>query len=71
MKFEEALKQLDDISKKLDDPSTTLDESLELFERGVNIASQCKKLLEAGQSKIVAIKQQYDKLTEVDINGEL
>ena len=71
MNLEQAILELEKISQSLDNPATTLEESLELFERGVEIATTCKKLLELGKGKIVALKSEYDKVVEVDIKDEL
>lgn len=71
MKLEQAIQELDKISKTLDNPNTSLDESIELFQKGVELATVCKQLLESGKGKIVAIKREYDKLVEVDIQDEL
>ena len=71
MKLEQAIQELDKISKILDNPNTSLDESIELFQKGVELATLCKQLLESGKGKIVAIKREYDKLVEVDIQDEL
>ena len=71
MKLEQAIQELDKISKILDDPNTTLEESIDLFQKGVELATLCKQLLESGKGKIVAIKREYDKLVEVDIQDEL
>ena len=45
MKFEEALKELEETVKKLESGETTLDESMELFEKGISLTRTCRKLL--------------------------
>jgi exodeoxyribonuclease VII small subunit len=50
--FEKALAELEAIVKQLEAGSLTLDKSLELFERGVGLARQCKEQLAAAELKV-------------------
>lgn len=50
--FEKALAELEGIVKQLEAGSLTLDTSLELFERGVGLARQCKEQLAAAELKV-------------------
>lgn len=55
MKFEEALKALEETVKKLESGETTLDESMELFEKGISLTRTCRKLLSDAQLKVTQL----------------
>ncbi len=55
--FEAAMKELELIVEKLEDGECTLDESLELYEKGMKLSSQCAKRLENARQKIVTLTQ--------------
>lgn len=68
MKFEEALKQLEETVNKLESGETTLDEAMELFEKGVSLSRTCQKLLGEAQLKVTKLIAESD--TEVDFDTE-
>ena len=51
LKFEEAIRRLEEITSQLSD-GTTLDESLKLYTEGAELIRQCNEHLEAAQLKI-------------------
>ena len=51
LKFEEAIRRLEEITSQLSD-GTTLDESLKLYTEGAELIRQCNEQLEAAQLKI-------------------
>ena len=55
MKFEEALKELEETVKKLESGETTLDDSMELFEKGISLTRTCRKLLSDAQLKVTQL----------------
>ena len=58
--FEKALVELEEIVSQLEKGNLALEKSLELFERGVVLARQCKARLDAAQlrvSKLVKDKE--------------
>ncbi len=55
MKFEEALKELEETAKKLESGDTTLEEAMALFEKGVGLSRQCTKLLEEAELKVTKL----------------
>lgn len=55
MKFEEALKELEETVKKLESGETTLDESMALFEKGISLTRTCRKLLSDAQLKVTQL----------------
>ena len=54
LKFEEAIRRLEEITSQLSD-GTTLDESLKLYTEGAELIRQCNEQLEAAQLKIEAL----------------
>ena len=69
MKFEEAMKELEETVKKLENVDTTLDEAMELFEKGVTLTKTCRKLLGEAQLKVTKLvgdaeKEEVDFVTE-------
>jgi len=50
--FEEAVSELEDIVEKLEKGDLTLDESIEFFQRGVELSKYCSKRLDEVEKKI-------------------
>jgi exodeoxyribonuclease VII small subunit len=58
--FEKSLSELEGIVKKLETGSLPLEQSLELFERGVELARSCKTKLDEAElrvQKLVKVKE--------------
>lgn len=70
MKFEEAMKELEETVKKLENVDTTLDEAMELFEKGVSLTKTCRKLLGEAQLKVTKLVGGAEK-EEVEFNTEI
>ena len=68
MKFEEAMKELEEIVKRLESGETSLEESMELFEKGVKLSRVCQKYLSEAQLKVTKLIAESD--TEVDFDTE-
>ena len=62
IKFEKALKRLEEIVEKLEEGDLDLDQSLKLFEEGVKLSKVCNKRLSEAQKKIEILTKE---------NGEL
>jgi len=60
--FEDAMTELEAIVKKLEDGDVPLDESVELFEKGKELADFCSK-------KLKGVERRIEKLVEK--NGEM
>lgn len=50
--FEEQLAQLEEIVSGLEDESVGLEEALRLFEKGMSLASSCRKRLESVEARV-------------------
>lgn len=52
IKFEDAIKKLEDIAKELENGDLGLDESVKKFEEGMNLSKVCTKMLNEAEKKI-------------------
>lgn len=52
MSFEESIKKLEEIVKELEDENISLEESMEKFELGIKLSSNCLKKLNEAEGKI-------------------
>ncbi len=52
MKFEDALKLLEDIVEKLESGSLELEESIQLFEQGVKLSLYCQQQLKQAEGRV-------------------
>ncbi len=59
MKFEESIKQLEEIAKKLESGNCTLDESIELYEKALLLTKECSAVLENAKLKITNINDAH------------
>ena len=50
--FENSVQELDSIVDKMESGQLSLDESLQLFEKGVQLTRSCQKMLADAESKI-------------------
>lgn len=66
MKFEDAMQELEEVTKKLESGSLSLAESLTVYERGVKLLTYCKKTLDGAQLRL----QELADKTKEDLNGE-
>lgn len=58
--FEEAMLELEQITRSLEGGEMTLDESIKAYERGIELKKICSKVLENAEKKLQYIKQQKD-----------
>ncbi len=52
MKFEDAIKKLEEIAKELESGELGLDESVSKFEEGMKISKNCTKMLNEAEKRI-------------------
>ena len=50
--FEKSVQELDSIVEKMEPGELNLEQSLELFERGVKLTRECRKILDDAEKKI-------------------
>ena len=66
VKFEEAMKQLEETVTRLESGEVSLDEAMELFEKGVSLSKTCQKLLSEAQLKVTKLIAENDSEVEFD-----
>lgn len=59
--FEAAVSRLDEIVKHLENGDMPLSESLAMFEEGTKLISDCSKLLDEAEQKVVKLKKGPDR----------
>ena len=56
MKYEDAIKELEEIVDALSSGNTTLDAMMELYERGLALSKHCRGILEAYEAKLEIVE---------------
>ena len=69
-KFEEMIKDLEQISQDLENGELTLDESMEKFEEGIKLSKKCSEILESAEKKIKILIKDEEELKEEDFEAE-
>ncbi len=73
MSFEESITKLEEIIKELEDENISLEESMEKFDMGIKLSSNCLKRLNEAEGKIEELTRSEDgKLVtrELDLEKE-
>lgn len=70
MKFEESLKELDNIVQKLESGKLTIDESVELYTKGISLCNDCSKKLNDIKGKIALLEESKEGLKEKQVEVE-
>lgn len=71
MKFEEAMKKLEDIVGKLENGNISLDESMTKYEEGVRLVRLCQKRLDEAKKKVeILVKSKDGKIKIEPFGGE-
>ena len=60
IKFEDALKRLEEIVDELEGGSQSLDEALKKYEEGIKLSKLCAKQLEAAKKKVEILMKSED-----------
>lgn len=55
IKFEDAMKRLEEIANELEKDDLTLDDSIAKFEEGMNLSKKCKQMLDSAEKKITIL----------------
>lgn len=58
IKYEDAIKELDEIVNKLENGTASLDESIKLFEKGTKLAGICGEKLKKAEQKITMLTKE-------------
>ena len=60
IKFEDALKRLEEIVDELEGGSQSLDDALKKYEEGIKLSKLCAKQLEAAKNKVEILMKSED-----------
>lgn len=64
MNFEQAYAELEGVVKKIESQSLTLEESVELFNRGIELSRKCLEYLNQTKGKISLLTDELKNITE-------
>ncbi len=70
IKFEEALKQLEDTVKSLEGEGLTLEEALDHYQQGIKLVLHCRRCLEEVEGKLQVILSQEEETVKREIKQE-
>lgn len=59
-RFEASLKELEDIVTRMERGDLPLEESLQLFERGINLTRGCRQALDTAELRVRSLMDQND-----------
>lgn len=64
--FETGIKELEQIADKLEKENLNLDESVNLFEKGMELSKKCSEILENAEKRITKLIVKEDEIEEKD-----
>ncbi len=65
MNFEEAMQELETITRELEKGDLSLDESVKKFEKGMKVSKKCNEILENAEKRItILLKQENEEYKE-------
>jgi len=68
LSFEQAIAELEEIVKKLEKGELTLEDSINYFQRGVELTKYCRKKLDAAERSITMLIEGEDGITEKELS---
>ncbi|NOY16872.1 MAG: exodeoxyribonuclease VII small subunit [Gammaproteobacteria bacterium] len=68
--FETAMKELEQIVESMENDQLTLDESLQKFERGVELSRTCQENLKKAEQKVEQLVKKHGKLIIEPFNDD-
>lgn len=70
IKFEDAMKELEQIASQLEKGDLNLDQSVTKFEEGMKLSKTCNKILEYAEKRISILIRNEDDVTEENFSAE-
>ncbi len=64
LSFEEALEQLEEIVQRLENEEVSLEESVNLYERGMELSKYCTDSLEQAEQRIEKVNEKLNEESE-------
>lgn len=68
LKFEEAMKELENIACELEKGDLSLEESVSKFEEGMKLSKECSDIIEKAEKKISILLSKDQKIVEEDFD---
>jgi exodeoxyribonuclease VII small subunit len=68
--FEASLDELERVVKELEKGELSLEKSLELFEKGMTLSAECKRQLEAAETRVEMLIKRGSKTVAVPFESE-
>jgi exodeoxyribonuclease VII small subunit len=68
--FESAIKELETLVEQMEQGDITLEQSLENFERGIELTRTCQKALQEAEQKVQILTQKQGEETVEDFHSE-
>ncbi|MGB9456512.1 MAG: exodeoxyribonuclease VII small subunit [Bryobacteraceae bacterium] len=68
--FEASLEELEKVVKELEGGDLPLERSLELFERGMSLSEECRKQLEAAETRVEILLRKEGKIAAEPFHPE-
>lgn len=70
LKFEDAMKELEEIANDLEKGDLSLEESVAKFEEGMKLSKECNDMIEKAEKKITILLKKDDKIVEENFEVE-
>ena len=67
LNYEDAIKELNEITNKLENEQLSLNESEKLFDSAVELAKFCQEELSKTSKKLFIIKKEFDRIVEEEV----
>jgi exodeoxyribonuclease VII small subunit len=68
--FEDSLLELEDIVEKLENGQISLQESMEMFERGIELAGICNSILQESEQRIEQLIERNEEIETCDFEHQ-
>ncbi|RME93479.1 MAG: exodeoxyribonuclease VII small subunit [Candidatus Hydrogenedentota bacterium] len=62
LSFEDALRELEDITRRLESGQDSLEDSIKLYERGIQLKQYCEMKLKEAEGKWIKLSQEGDEV---------
>lgn len=69
-KFEEALNQLEELTRKLESGQLSLDEALAAYEKGIQLRNQCTEYLAKAEKRLQVLQKKDGQIQAIDLIEE-
>ncbi|WAM35394.1 exodeoxyribonuclease VII small subunit [Caldicellulosiruptor acetigenus] len=71
IKFEDAMKRLEEIVKNLEDGNLSLEEAIKLYEEGIRLTKVCNDILRSVEKRVVLIEKLNGEYIQDDITDDI